>query len=153
MMKWSLHSDNFTPRWMHAGASKYRTNDKKMRELDVKSIKAEALGKSKVCYCARICCHFIHSNNRLAYIYTIESEIKTLRLGHPVIAREISDVRSRWFNTLLSIATCHCLSTTPTFGAAAAHVITKSQGDRRQMKKTCYVGLPKTTGMLDEKFR
>ena len=77
---------------MHAGASKYRTNDKKMRELDVKSIKAEALGKSKVCYCARICCHFIHSNNRLAYIYTIESEIKTLRLGHPVIAREISDV-------------------------------------------------------------
>ena len=32
--------------------------------------------------------HFIHSNNRLAYIYIRESEINTLKLGDPVTARE-----------------------------------------------------------------
>ena len=30
-----------------------------------------------------ICGHFIHSNNRLAYIYIRESEINTLKLGDP----------------------------------------------------------------------
>ena len=31
--------------------------------------------------------HFIHSNNRLAYIYIRESEINTLKLGDSVTAR------------------------------------------------------------------